>query len=135
MIKKLAIYLDNEMKRQGIRSSIELSKRCGNRISPDFINKIKRNTPQTVTIDTLTILADGLNLTLKELLIKSEIIDPNDEYGLSLEDSKNMIETLSPILKVFNINSSKLNKLETLELANRIYDYIETISHLYQNDK
>ena len=78
MIKKLSIYLENEMKRQGIRSSIELSKRCGNRISPDFINKIKRNTPQTVTIDTLTILADGLNLSLKELLIKSEIIDPND---------------------------------------------------------
>lgn len=132
MIQKLALFLEKEMKRQNISSASKLAKLCNNKISPDFINKIKRQEPQTVTLDTLSIIAKGLNLSLKDLLEQSGIIEDYGNYGLSLEESNYLIKKMSPLLKQYtNINLKKLSDKEKVELANYIYEYIRMISYKY----
>jgi len=133
MIQKLAIYLEKEMKRQDITSAQKLSKLCNNKISPDFINKIKRNEPQTVTLDTLSILAGGLNLTLKEILENSGIIENFNQYAITLEEADNLLSTLESTFNQYsNININDLNNNEKLELAEQIIEYIKMLSHAYK---
>ncbi len=133
MIQKLAIYLEKEMKRQDISSAQKLAKLCNNKISPDFINKIKRNEPQTITLDTLIILAAGLNLSLKEILENSGIIEDYHQYGASLEEAEILINNLDPFFKQYsNIDVKKLNNNEKVSLANQMIEYIKTVSYMYR---
>ena len=132
MIQKLATFLEREMKRQKISSAGKLAKLCNNKISPDFINKIKRQEPQTVTLDTLSILAKGLNMSLKDILEQSGIIEDFEHYGLSLEEANNLIETMGPLFNEYTeINLNTLTNLEKVELANQIYEYIKAVSYKY----
>ena len=133
MIQKLAIYLEKEMKRQDITSAQKLAKLCNNKISPDFINKIKRNEPQTVTLDTLSILATGLNLTLKEILENSGIIEDFNQYSFSLEEAEYFLNILKPVFNQYgNIDITNLNNNEKLELADQLIEYIKMISLTYK---
>lgn len=133
MIQKLAIYLEKEMKRQDITSAQKLAKLCNNKISPDFINKIKRNEPQTVTLDTLSILANGLNLSLKEILENSGIIEDFNQYDFSLEEAEFFLNLLKPVFNQYgNLNVSDLNNNEKLELADQLIEYIKMISLTYK---
>ena len=133
MIKKLAIYLEKEMKRQDISSAQKLAKLCNNKISPDFINKIKRNEPQTITLDTITILADGLNLTLKEILENSGIIEDYGIHGVSLEEAEILINMLNPLFQQYsNIDIANLNNNEKVNLANQLIEFIKTVSYMYK---
>lgn len=133
MIQKLAIYLEKEMKRQDITSAQKLAKLCNNKISPDFINKIKRNEPQTVTLDTLSILATGLNLTLKEILENSGIIEDFTQYSFSLEEAEHFLNILKPVFNQYgNIDITNLNNNEKLELADQLIEYIKMISLTYK---
>lgn len=132
MIQKLGIYLEKEMKRQDISSAQKLAKLCNNKISPDFINKIKRNEPQTITLDTISILAGGLNLTLKEILENSGIIE-DFKHGVSLKEAELLINTLDPFFKQYsNIDISNLNNNEKVNLANQMIEYIKTVSYMYR---
>ena len=133
MIQKLAIYLEKEMKRQDISSAIKLAKLCNNKISPDFINKIKRNEPQTITLDTLSILAGGLNLTLKEILENSGIIDNFKQNEISIDAVELIINSLNPFFKEYTgVEISNLNNNEKVDLANRMIEYIKTVSYMYK---
>ncbi|MGN1345075.1 MAG: helix-turn-helix domain-containing protein [Traorella sp.] len=133
MIKKLSVFLEKEMNRQGIKSASKLAKLCDNKISSDFINKIKRQEPQTVTLETLSILANGLHMSLKELLEKSNIIEDYGNYGLSTDEANHLIEELSSLLVEHDhIDLSSLSNHEKIDLANRTYEYIKMISYMYK---
>lgn len=130
MIKKLSLYLKLEMRRQGINAS-ELAKRCDNQISADYIRKIRNQVPKSVTLDTIIILSKGLQVSLKQLLVESMIIDNYDHYGLSVDEATKLIDSIftSPNLK---INLNDLTSVEKLTLGNHIYEYINMISKWYK---
>ena len=133
MIEKLSVFLEKEMNRQGIKSANKLAKLCNNKISADFINKIKRQEPQTVTLDTLTILASGLNMSLKELLERSNIIEDYGNYSLSLEEADHLIQQFADLLAEHDqIDISHLNNHEKIELANHIYEIIKMLTYMYR---
>lgn len=133
MIHKLANFLTLEMKRQGL-SAVDLAKRCNHEISADYIRKIKNTVPQSVTIDTLDILAKGLHMSLKQLLTESNIIDDYGNNGLSVEESNQLIDHLSQSIYP-QIDSSSLSSVQKVELANQINDYIQLISRWYRSNE
>lgn len=130
MIEKLSTFLKNECFRQNL-SAEELSRKCNGQISADYIRKIIRQTPKTVTIDILEVIASGLGMTLKELLEKSGIIDLNDNYILTNEDADSLIEQLSPIIEPV-VDVSQLTRDQRNDFANHLYEYIKMISYKYR---
>ena len=127
------IMIQKEMKRQDITSAQKLAKLCNNKISPDFINKIKRNEPQTITLDTLEILAGGLNLSLKEILENSGIIEDFTRYGVSIEEADMLIHQMESLFSQYSgIDITNLNNNEKVNLANQMIEYIKTVSYMYR---
>lgn len=130
MIQNLSEFLSRECRKQGLTNQA-LAERCNNKISADYIGKIKNRVPKTVSIDTLNILSVGLGMTLKQLLEEAGIIDSLNENCLNNFEADRFIENIADFVSPF-MNVKKMSNAQKYELANYIYENIRMISYKYK---
>ena len=129
MIHRLSNFLTKECKKRNL-SVKQLSHKSS--LSEDYIRKIKRNIPQSLTIDSLESLAKGLDMTLRELLEEIGYIDILKDYILSIEQSYDFVQKINDYLHMVNIDITTLNQSEILEISNLIMLYIKTLSYKFK---
>lgn len=130
LVEKLGQFIRKECQKRQITTKqfVEL---CQNRISVDYVNKIKQKVPQSVSIETLQIIADGVGISLKQLMIEIGLIDSIQHEVLSKDEAHRILKGLKPFLDEF-LEVENMTAAQRYELACQIYETLKILSYKYK---
>lgn len=128
IMDNLAIYITEQCKLKNL-SVKDYAKKC--QLSEDYIRKLKSSKFKAPGLDTLELLANGLDITLKELLEGINAIDIITDYMISEKDAASLLQAILPYLSKCGIDVEPLNSKEKFELVNYLILTLKMIMNKY----